>query len=482
MILRLNRRQSVEIITMIPERVHQILQQSGAIAGAAKLIVAVSGGCDSVALLHLLCKLRGSFGVDLHVASIDHGLRAEAGQGDLEFVRQLTVKWSLPHSLGQVDVPRLSQAWGMGIEAAARRARYDFLAQVARQEDCQCVVLGHHANDQAETILMNMVRGSGLRGMGGMRLVSPLPYHPQFKLIRPLLTVARAELEQYCKAKNLRYRQDESNRDTRYGRNFLRHEVMRKLSRLNPDVVSALNRLADSAATDEHFIASQLESFAKVALRSWGDGCSISRPLFLEAHPALQRRLLRRSFRQLALEGDSLSHELTLDLVAFCQTARTGASRDIGAALELRIVYDSIRIQRKGSQEPHSDYRLIPADTDRVLRGAKPLEIGELSIGVGGQPRDCESGAALVLPAGCELRLRTRRAGDRFKPKGMGGRSRKLKDWMIDRKIPRRLRDQIPLFCADDAIVAICLGPTWRLGYQDSPPESAHSATVVCLD
>ena len=301
---------------------------------------------------------------------------AEAGRADLDFVGELAAKWGWPHTLGQVDVPQLSQAWGMGIEAAARRARYDFLAQVARQEGCQCVVVGHHADDQAETILMNILRGSGLRGLGAMRLVSPLANHPHLKLIRPLLTFTRADLQQYCSEHKLSFRQDESNWDTSYGRNFLRHEIMDKLSRLNPAVVSALNRLAESAATDEDFVSSQLESLAKLAVRSWVDGCGISRPLFQEAHPALQRRLLRRAFQQLAAAGDSLTHELTLDLVDFCQTARTGASRDIGAALELRIIYDEIRLQRKGSLEPDSEYRLIPVATNIALRAAEPLEIG----------------------------------------------------------------------------------------------------------
>ena len=370
----------------------------------------------------------------------------------------------------------------MGIEAAARRARYDFLARVARQEDCQCVVLGHHADDQAETILLNIIRGSGLRGLGGMRLVSPLPGHPQLKLVRPLLTINRAELEQYCKANRLRYRQDETNWDTRYRRNFLRHEVMAKLTRLNPAAASALSRLAESAAIDERFLASHVDAVAGAAVRNWGDGCSISRPLFMAAHPALQRRLLRRVFEQLVEAGASLTHELSLDLVDFCLTARSGARRDLGAGLELRIDYDSIGIQPRGAKEPPGHYRLIPVDTDIAIRAEAGYEIGGLSIHIGTKDGDCQTGAALVLPAGCQLRLRTRRAGDRFRPKGMRGRRRKLKDWMIDRKIPRRLRDQIPLLCADDAIVAICIGPAWQLAELDDSQADARSGTVVCLE
>ena len=466
---------------MILERVHKSLQLSG-IVRATRLIVAVSGGCDSVALLHLLKRLSDALALDLHVASLDHGLRGAAGRGDRAFVGELAKAWGLPRTLGQVDVPRLAQEWGMGIEAAARRARYDFLAQVAQQEDSKFVVLGHHSDDQTETILMNIVRGSGLRGLRGMRLVAPMPNQPDLMLIRPLLSVTRAELEQYCNANSLHCRQDESNWDTRYGRNFMRHEVMDKLSRLNPAVTRALNRLADSAAIDEQFITGQVDALAEASVLSWGDGYSISRPLFLEAHPALQRRLLRLVFQQIASADESLTHELTLDLLAFCQTARSGSGRDIGAALELRVDYDQIHIQRKGSRGPPRGFRLIPGDTDIALQPAKGLEIGGLSIRVCAQPGECLAGVLLALPSGCELRLRTRRAGDRFKPKGMGGRSRKLKDWMIDRKIPRRIRDQIPLLCADDAIVAICLERAWRVAELGAPPGGASSGILVCLE
>ena len=468
---------------MLPGRILKILAESKLVAGADKVIVAVSGGCDSVALLHILLQVRSALKVELHVASLDHGLRASAGHDDAAFVGGLAATWSLPHSLEQVDVAQLAADWGMGIEAAARRARYDFLARVARRAGCSIVVAGHHADDQAETVLLNIVRGSGLRGLGGMRLVSPLPYHPDLQLIRPLLTTAKAELEQYCKVHKLAYRHDETNRDTRYARNFLRHDIMRRLTRLNPDAVGALNRLAEAAATDEQFVDSQLEELATRAVHDWEDGCRINLAHFRQAHPALQRRLLRRAFCRLAGPGATLTHERTLDLVEFCRNARTGASRDIGGALVLRVDYGEIRIQRRGGQEPASaDYRLIPRDTDCLVRPREGLDLGTLSIVVGAAPGDCDQGAVLPLPTGCELRLRTRRAGDRFKPKGMGGRSRKLKDWMIDRKIPQRLRDQIPLLCADGAIVAICLGATWQLAELDAIAGTADATTVVCLE
>ena len=188
---------------MISETVLAAIQQSGALSLTDSLIVAVSGGCDSVALLHILCAIQGRLGVRLHVASVDHGLRGARGQADVAFVRDLAAHLQLPFSAGRVDVPQLARDWGIGIEAAARRARYDFLARLADEQSSRCVAAGHHANDQAETILMHIIRGSGARGLSGMSTLSAMPYHPQIMLLRPLLALARDELEAYCAAHNL---------------------------------------------------------------------------------------------------------------------------------------------------------------------------------------------------------------------------------------------------------------------------------------
>ena len=172
---------------MIADEVLKTIKRQDLLAESQRAIVAVSGGCDSVALLHILLSIRRGLGLDLHVASLDHGIRGAEGQADLNFVRELAAGWDLPVIADQVDVPELAREWGVGFEAAARRARYDFLARAAKQAGSDCVFVGHHADDQAETILMRIVRGSGIRGLRGMRTASPMPFHPEITLIRPLL-------------------------------------------------------------------------------------------------------------------------------------------------------------------------------------------------------------------------------------------------------------------------------------------------------
>ena len=452
---------------MILDRVLNTLRRHDAIFSGELVIIAVSGGSDSVALLHLLNRAKDALGIELHVASLDHGLRAEDGQLDQDLVASLASRWRLPYTLGHADVPALSAEWGIGIEAAARRARYEFLARVACEQGGCCVAVGHHAHDQAETILMNIVRGSGARGLRGMSVVSDMPGHAGIRLVRPLLRIAKHELEAYCREHKLPFRVDESNADTRFRRNYLRHEVIPNLTRLNPDLLAAFERLAESAAVDEDFFAEQVERTVMPLVTAESDRWQMKQADFAALHPALQRRFIQRAYRQMFGGSASLSHALTLDLIAWSREAATGSRRDISGALQMRKAYDEIIIERKDADDDQDQFRLIPLETDEPLRLGAPLLFQGLTIYLSPAAEACGVGTRLRLPASLELRLRTRRPGDRFKPKGMGGRSRKIKAWMIDRKIPREIRHRIPLICADGAIMAICLGETWHLADVD---------------
>ena len=466
---------------MIVDSDLRTIERAIAFAERSTLIVAVSGGCDSVALLHILRSLRERLNLTLHVAALDHGIRGDAGQRDVGFVRDLAESWDLPCSTARVDVPALAGDWGVGLETAARRARYDYLARVAQQEGSSIVAVGHHALDQAETILMHIIRGSGGRGLSGMRNVSPMPYYPAITLLRPLLSISRDQLVAYCAAHSLVYRRDETNEDRAYTRNYLRHEILDRLRRLNPDLLAAFGRLAESAAVDEEYFAEVIDSLARRLIRKEGGAWRILRQEFATLHPALQRRLLREAFRQLAGDSAGLSHKLTLDLLAWAAQTRVGAKRDLGASVELYIDYDAIWIRRTGSDLMFASHRFVPRGTDERVTPSTPYMRHGLRVAIADATEKPDGGVAFVLRAGCEVRLRTRRPGDRFKPKGMGGHSRKLKDWMIDRKIPRYLRDCVPLVTVDGAIVAICLGQSWRLAEPDPSLAGDDSSRLLIL-
>ena len=448
---------------MILETMLDTIRQHKALVSGERVIVAVSGGGDSVALLHLLKRAKKSLACDLHVASLDHGIREEAGKQDLAFVESLANQWGIPCTVGRVDVPTLSREWGIGIEAAARRARYAFLARVAAEQESACVAVGHHAMDQAETIIMNIARGSGNRGLCGMQVSAAMPNHPGMRLLRPLLYVSKEDLAYYCSRHSLPYRADASNADIKYRRNFVRHEVISRLQTLNPQLLHAFERLSESAAVDEDFISSQFAQTVIPLLRLSAEGWQLEQSKFNGMHSALKRRLLQNAFRQLTGGSPGLSYALTLDLITWAGEATAGDRRDMGAGIQMRKGYDSICIERKDAKRPAHDYRLIPADTDRYIPADSPLNLYGLHICLSTDRPAVAGDGKLALPADAKPRLRTRRRGDRFRPKGMGGHSRKIKDWMIDRKVPRALRDQIPLICADGEIIAICLGDVWHL-------------------
>lgn len=421
-----------------------------------------------MALLHVLHRLQDALGIDLHVASLDHGIRADAGRQDLDFVARLAARWNIPFTVDQADVPRLAREWGIGVEEAARRARYAFLARVARAHGSKCVATGHHALDQAETILMNIVRGSGTRGLRGMQVVSEMPAHMGIRLVRPLLRVSKHQLEAYCRRHKLPYRDDASNDDIGYRRNFIRHEVISRLQSVNPNLLAAFDRLAESAEVDEDFVSSHFDEAVMPILTVSAERWSIGKDDFAALHPALQRRLVRRACGVISGESTVLSHALTLDLIAWTQGASSGDRRDMNAVTQLRMDYDELHVERKDAQVAYERYRLIPANTDRPILAGSPSHFHCLTVCLSTERSSCQRGENLQLPQGLDLRLRTRRPGDRFKPKGMGGHSRKIKDWMIDRKIPRDIRSRIPMVCADGAVIAICVGATWHLADSSS--------------
>lgn len=446
---------------------HEIMQgalrQHEAFARGELAIVAVSGGCDSVALLHLLLRSRTALGIDLHVASLDHGLRGAAGRGDLDFVAELAAGWGLPFTIGETDVPQRARDWGIGIEEAARRARYAFLATVASERGGRAIAVGHHALDQAETIMMNIARGCGLRGLRGMQVLSALPGHPRLRLVRPLLGVSKADLEAYCRARELPYRVDQSNADIAYRRNFIRHEVMDRLQRLNPDALAAFARLSESATVDEEFIASAFERTVMPMVEASPARWRISRDDFAALRPALRRRFIQAAFRQLSGQAGAPSHALTLDLDRWLLAAASRGARDMSADIRMRLEAGAICVESKARAFDDARCCLIPAGADEPIIAGATLVLGDLKASLLADRKLAHGDLRLMLGANSEPRLRTRRPGDRFKPKGMGGRSRKLKAWMIDRKVPRPLRDRIPLICADGEIVAIALGDAWHL-------------------
>ncbi len=396
------------------------------------VLIALSGGGDSVALLHLLRQIAPRCCLQLRAAHLDHGIRAESAR-DADFVRQLCGELQVPLTVERLDVPQLARQRGQGLEEAGRELRREFLQRTARQQDCALIALGHHRGDQAETLLMRLVRGSGLTGLAAMR-----PRNGPF--IRPLLTFSRRQIEEYLAAEDHDFVQDASNHDLYYMRNRIRHRVLPELGRLNPKLEESLAALSDRIALEEGFWQQETER-ALTTLRTVRDGeLWLDRPALLALHPALRARVLRQALQELRgnLRGLGAVHIELLEKLL--QGATPQAEAHLPAAWVARR-YERLWL-RAAPPQPAT-----PFSVEITEPGEVSLPDGRsLQFSIEAAPRG-ETPLAVEFPAGevtFPLTVRSFRPGDRFHPQGAPG-SRKLKEYFIDAKIEREVRYRVPL-------------------------------------
>lgn len=415
----------------------------------SRLVVGVSGGADSLALLHILHNLPPESAFALHVATLDHGLRGDAGAADMQFVVAICRAWGIPVTARRLNPDALPG----GTEAAARAARYDFLAEVAHQTGAQHVAVAHHAGDQAETVLMRLLRGSGLHGLGGMAPAAPLPGHPHLTLIRPLLHATRARIDAYCREHDLHPRHDHTNQQTHLLRNRVRLEVLPWLRQINPQVDDALVRLAASARLDQDYIRQQLDHATQGHITHEAQRITLNQTVFRGLHPALRHHFILWAAGQLG--GQDMTFEHVEQAAALAMRGTTGKQMPLPGGLRLRLSYDALVIEQQGAALPLPEMPLLPPGTTIPVQvpGITPLPGGRWQLHVS----DTATAGAfpLSIHEGQTMILRTRRPGDRFAPRGMDGHTQKLKDWFINHKVPQPLRDHIPLLALDGEIVAL---------------------------
>lgn len=448
-----------------------------------RVLIAVSGGADSLALLHLLWRMRDKLGCALHVASLDHGLRGEEGAQDVQHVSLAAQALGLPFTAGYIDVAALSGR--VGTEAAARSARYRFLAETARTVNANKLATAHHADDQAETVLMHLLRGAGLEGLRGMGASSPVPGHPDLTLIRPLLRCKRAELEAYCFEHGLNPRYDASNDDMAFTRNRIRQQLLPQLESIYPGVRQALAALADTASEDAAYIAAQYDATLGLEVREEPGRVWLPRAALRQAPVALARRFIFDGARRLSADIE-LSYQHVIAALDVALHGAQGASASLPAGLRLRVDYEILVIEPMVAGWPAADetYPLLAEGEEAIL-----VPPGVAAFGAGWRlhcayerPEHIASPLRLMIPGGALLRLRGRRAGDRFKPSGLHGHTQKISRWQIDHRVPRSLRERVPLLEVDGEIVAILWGERWPVAAPTIHDQASAAAVWIWLD
>ncbi len=427
-----------------------------------RVLVAVSGGPDSVALLDVLHSLREEWGLHLEVAHLQHGIRGEEAREDARFVAALADSLNLPLHLKEVSIPSIRKSAGKGnLEALARDERYRFFTAVAQERGLNKVATAHTLDDQAETVLMWFLRGCGTKGLAG---ISPLRHGASQDadsvsvpaLVRPLLGISKAEIVDYLGERQLAYRMDRTNEEPALLRNWIRLELL-------PRIASRIDtrwpqRLARQAALfrDENVFMDRL---ARIELEKLRASTGLDRKLLAEQDPALQRRILRLWLSEIRgqLRGLDFSH--VEDLLHLAVRGAPNARLSIPGAWELVNAYESVRLEKKSRKPKRCRYSY-------KFRVGEVLEIPEAGIALASKrisvppsvhprmPRNLEEGLFDAALLSENLTVRSFCAGDRYQPLGMKGH-KKVKDLFIEKKVPLSVRSVLPLFSMGDEILWI---------------------------
>ncbi len=299
---------------------------------AGRLLIGVSGGPDSLCLADVLLAL----GADVVLAHLNHKLRGADADADAAFVQAFAAERNAAVVTKRLDVAAAAREAGQSIELAAREARQAFFAQAARTHAATAIVLAHTADDQAETVLMRLLRGTGIEGLRAMSALSTLPGAPELGLLRPLLRVTRAEIERYCADASLRPRHDVSNDSLDHTRNRVRHELIPALQQFNPGVKQVLARLADSASAELDVIAYATRAAFAAHARERPSGVTVDRAAWRALPPGLQRALLRDCVRRLKGELTNLNFAAVEEAREVLNSA--AATGDIALMADVRII------------------------------------------------------------------------------------------------------------------------------------------------
>ncbi|AGB40148.1 tRNA(Ile)-lysidine synthetase [Halobacteroides halobius DSM 5150] len=428
------------------EKVKTTIEKYQLLTTGDQVLVGVSGGPDSLALAHILKQLQKDYQLDLHIAHLNHQLRGKRAKQDAEFVKKITSKWQLPVTIESYDVKSYQQEHSLSLEDAARKIRYNFFFNLLDKLNFDKIAVGHHADDQAETVLMKFLRGAGLKGLGGMA--------PQNeKIIRPLIELSKSQLQDYCSKYELNPRFDETNAESIQQRNKIRLELLPLLKEdYNNNLVATLNRTAQICRTEDDFLSQQAaQLLEKIIIKQNTEQLILDVEDFVELHVALQRRLIREAIKTLQNDYKNIYYQHIENILELVVAQKTGKKIELPGDLIVRLNYNQLIFSQKQLVTKRNDFR--------KLISIGQFKIPELKIKIKSKIVDSDYPWQKELDnpqfgffdynkIGSQFYLRTRKEGDRFYPLGMQG-SKKVKDFFIDQKIALWKRDQIPLFVTE---------------------------------
>ena len=476
-------------------KVLDFIRRYSLIPSKETVVVGVSGGADSVCLLHVLAKWRKRLGIRLHVAHLNHQIRGVESQADSEFVSDLAGSLGIPITIDRQDVAVYRTERKCSLEEAARELRYAFFARVARKVGARRIATGHTRDDQVETILMHTIRGTGTAGLSGLAPCSPLVHDSRgmslpaqassaakaqrtsLLVVRPLLDTTRQETADYCQKHHLDPRVDSSNLLPSFFRNRLRLHLLPLLRQYNPSIDQGMLRLADIAKEDNAFIEQQASGLWDEVARQENKAIYLDKKRLAGLPIALQRHLLRVAVTRLV--GDLRDIEaIHIEAARSLLNKSAGKMSVLPHDLICQGGYDELVIAStaKQSQFPPCPFPPLPDELHLKVPGKTAFSGWNVLAGIvreqvdfptsrgtrstRGKTRKSDPVAHFDLQkAGMNLCVRRRRTGDRFQPLGMS-MPKKLHEFMVDAKIPRAWRGRIPIVCSTQQIIWVV---GWRI-------------------
>ena len=464
------------------ENLSQILRDECQLDPAKPIVVGVSGGPDSLCTLDVLERC----GYKPVVAHFNHQLRPEA-EAESEIIRQLAENRKLPFIKGADDVAARAEKRHESLEEAARNARYHFLFASAKSVAAQAVAVGHSADDQAETVLMHLLRGAGMDGLSGMEFRAlPNAWSEEIPLVRPLLGVWRAQIMEYCQEQGFDPIIDSTNEDQTFFRNRIRHELLPILESYNPSIRKVLWRTAEVLQGDKELVDMAVDAAGQECLVSEGSNYVEIDPQRASQQPmSVQRHLIRRGIASLRPGLRDIGFATIEQVRKYFQDSQPPAEIDLIAGLKLISEPGRIWLAEWEAQIPTSEWPQILEEVLLPVPGAFDLPEGwRITVErvttnkiIRNQAQHNPDPFQAWIDAKHirePLIVRPRQEGDRFQPFGMDGHSIKISDIMINEKLPRRARHGWPLVCFAEQIV-------WVPGYRLAHPFSMTDSTIEAV-
>lgn len=422
-----------------------------------KILLGVSGGPDSLAMLDLFSRIEGEFDLQLFVFHLNHCFREEAAE-EAQFVEHICEEYGIKSFIEEYDVPRLAKEEGLSPEEAARKVRLNFLIERANNLIVDKIALAHHRDDLVETIFLNLIRGSGLNGLSG---ITPWTKIRDHNIIHPLLSISREEIEEYCQKRELNPRRDPTNQETIYTRNKIRHKVIPYIEKeINPSLKKVMARMSQIIKEEDQYLNDLAKKMInEILIEQDIDYVKLSLTGLRDMVPVMRRRVMRRAVYIVKNNPANLYYKHLTDIDWLISKGETGKLIELPDNVKIKRVYDHI-IVKKGDFNYYDDQYLsvLSFPGKLSLPGDLIIETDIFSVKKFDNydwRKEAEKNHVCLFDCNevrFPLKVRNRRRGDKFKPLGMKG-VKKLKDFYIDEKIPAAEREQIPIIIDSNDLI-----------------------------